>query len=316
VVDILPNIDQQNLYNGYQRNKLYTSTVVNSATSTNNYLVGNTFLQILTCPEDDTIQATKGNLSYIINGGFTRWHGATTGSPGSNLSGPLPPMWDGTSLTTPASGMDWGSGVAKKSGVMFLGTRDANTPWDYHTTASAISDGASTTVLVSENLRAGYAPQGNVYSGGVEVNWATPHPNFMMFIASDNVCGGSGHSTPGSGSCVADTTLGPVLNANNGTITDGGGWVEANIVGKMENINVGLSLTEEGSGPYPSSRHPGGINVVMCDGSARFIPDSINGIVWSKIMTPAGQQIQCDTTGTTGCFRQLPLGEDAAIGAQ
>ena len=41
----------------------------------------------------------------------------------------------------------------------------------------------------------------------------------------------------------------------------------------------------------PSSRHPGGVNVLMCDGSVRFVNDSIELGVWRAIGTRKGQEV-------------------------
>ncbi|MEO6811356.1 MAG: DUF1559 domain-containing protein [Isosphaeraceae bacterium] len=294
VVDILPYIDAQDLYNGFNRNDLYNSPNINSSTSTNNLSIGNTFVKILTCPEDDTTQAGQGNLSYVVNGGFSRWHGYST-------QGVFPPGWAGSATGGgPGSPLDWGTGVAKQTGVMFLGTAQGNMPWDVRTSASGIVDGSSLTLLLSENLMAGYSPP-NAYSGGVAAtNWAAPHPNFMLFMGSDNICGG------GSGTCSSGT-LTPTVNSTTGIISDGPGWNAANQPGSYENINVGASMTDEGSSPYASSRHPGGVNVVMCDGSTRFITDQVNGAVWAKLITKAGSQLPA-------LYRQTPLSADAIPG--
>ncbi len=47
-------------------------------------------------------------------------------------------------------------------------------------------------------------------------------------------------------------------------------------------------------GPYvfgARSRHPGGVNVVFCDGSGRFIPDSISTTVWQALSTTEGGEV-------------------------
>src|SRR5262249_37765710 len=122
---------------------------------------------------------------------------------------------------------------------------------------------------------------------------------------------------PGNGKCVSDNGLSPQANPATGTTVDGPSWASANGPNgpdALEKINSSLQLTLEGSGPYASSRHPSGVNVVMCDGSARFISDTINGTVWAKMITPRGSQLPCDLVNGTGCYRQLPLGQDEALG--
>ena len=39
-----------------------------------------------------------------------------------------------------------------------------------------------------------------------------------------------------------------------------------------------------------SSRHPGGVNVLLCDGSVRFVKDTINNVAWWGISTKAGNE--------------------------
>lgn len=43
-----------------------------------------------------------------------------------------------------------------------------------------------------------------------------------------------------------------------------------------------------------SSRHPGGINAVFCDGSVRFVRDSINPTTWSYLGTRASGEVLGD----------------------
>ena len=39
------------------------------------------------------------------------------------------------------------------------------------------------------------------------------------------------------------------------------------------------------------SRHPGGVNVLMGDGSVRFVKDSINFVPWRALGTSAGSEV-------------------------
>ena len=38
-------------------------------------------------------------------------------------------------------------------------------------------------------------------TGTISTNWACPHPNFVAFLASDNICNGGGTGPAGTGSC-------------------------------------------------------------------------------------------------------------------
>ena len=278
VVDILPFMDNQALYNDFNRTRSYLDAggrAGDIASKPSNIQIGSTPIPVLTCPEDQTVIQDSGNLSFVVNGGFTRWHAIPYGWVGAATSGATGPTLDWAPL-----------GVPKKTGLMFMGTSSGRTNWDFNLSGGAISDGLSNTVLLSENHLAG-ASLGNPYSGNVVTNWATAHPNFIMFLASDDVCN--------SGRCTST----PDLAATGGSI-DGAGWARANKAGNYESINAGNSSTDEGSSPYPNSKHSGGVNVTMADGSVKFIKTDIDGTVWSKLLSPAGQNLPPQ-------FNQLPM---------
>jgi len=280
VVDLLPYLDSQALYNGYNRNRVYWDhgRAGDDPSRPTNLAIASTSLPVLSCPEDTTLLKDAGNLSYVVNGGFSRWHGIPYGWIGSQAGGAT------------GNTLDWSPlGVPEKTGMFFLGTKGGQTAWDNHPQLRSIVDGSSTTVMLSENCLAGASP-GNAYSGKIVTNWATAHPNFVMFMASDNICS--------NGLCTKTTDLTPTSGNS-----DGAGWARANQPSTFESINYGSSLTVEGSFPYPFSNHAGGVIVTMCDGSVKLIKTEIDGTVWSKLITPAGQTLP-------GQFNQLPLRTD------
>jgi prepilin-type N-terminal cleavage/methylation domain-containing protein/prepilin-type processing-associated H-X9-DG protein len=300
VVDVLPYIDQADTANRWDMNRVYfddgtrtlggvpdpTDRPSNKAITSNN-------IGILTCPTDDATTPRPGNLSYVVNGGFSRWYF----QPGIG--------WNGAEgrttfpVSSPGTGPDWGMDNAVRTGLMFLGTNTGLARWDAFSRPASITDGSSQTLLLSENLLAGYS-DGKVssvgtpnYSDGTPTNWACPHPNFCMFFASDKVC---------QGGCLKAG-----LQPSGGGTVDGPGWARANRRGSFEAINDYGNLPAQslkGSFPYPSSRHIGGVNVAMCDGSVRFLKETIDGTAWSKLITPAGGRLPV-------LIRQLPLNEDA-----
>ncbi|WP_435005336.1 DUF1559 domain-containing protein [Tundrisphaera lichenicola] len=302
VVDVLPYIDNVDLSNAWNKTQVYNDiTTPLSAGNPTNFTIGNTGIGILKCPDDLTALPGEGNLSYVVNMGFTRWH-ANVGSGNTQASYGWTPT-DGTPANLPANnltGPGWGESNNKKTGVMFLGTDKGNYPWDHRSGSAAIVDGSSTTILASESVLGG-ASGGGVFTSGVPTNWSCPHPNYVGFIGSDRVWSG----TNGLGSLTA-------AQIGNGSF-DQAGWKLANnkvvnndAVSVLESINYGLNLGDEGTFPYPNSNHPGGINVLLCDGSARFISETIDGTVYSKLLTPAGSRLPA-------LYKQLPV-DAAAIG--
>jgi type II secretory pathway pseudopilin PulG len=281
VVDILPYFDSQAIYNHYNRNASYLDTNSLAGTTISNRSITSEDIPTLLCPNDDTNLTKEGDLSYVVNGGFSRWHaqGRLYGWAGDKTSGSNGPK------------LDWGQRVATQTGVMFLGTARGKAPWDYRTTPGAIVDGASTTVLLSENIRAG-ASNGNRYSMNQPTNWACPHPNFTMFIGSDDVCTKGG--SPGV-NCTNVGDLGMTGGKN------GPGWSRSNSKRNYEGINAGRNSPDEGSSPFPNSGHIGIVIVTMCDGSTRIIQESIDGGVWAKLLTPAGGSL-------SPAYAQTPIG--------
>lgn len=299
VVDILPYIDSQDLYNGWnkQTNYLATSGVPS------NQQISETAIGILRCPDDNTTIPNQGNLSYVVNGGFARFQANPHLWSGSNVDGASATSSSFVRWVNPAtlpSTSTWQpqQGVGQKMGVMFMGTTAGNLPWDIRTTPGSISDGASATLLVGENTLAGYST-GSSYAANVATNWACPLPTFCMFMGSDNILP----------TAHAWVDLAPVADPTGvGVSTDNPNWAFANSQNApggaqgYEYINFGQNLTIEGSFPYANSAHPGGCNFVFCDGAVRFINATINGTVYSKLITPAGAKLPG--------IRQFPLSQD------
>jgi prepilin-type processing-associated H-X9-DG protein len=287
VVDILPYLDAQDLANAWNQERHYLSKIYDPATNLpSNATIASQWMRVLNCPQDTTVVPGYGNLSYAVNGGFSRWWYV----PSIGWNGRV----DGGVDTT--NGPDWGSAVAGQTGVMFLGSDTNKMPWDRRTREADITDGTGQTILATENLRAGYST-GSPRTGGLETNWACPHPNYVMFIASDKICPG-GHCPSGA----VDPTLTPSKSSDR----DGNAWAKANAQGRgsYESINYGQNIQAEGMSPFPSSNHAGGINVLFCDGSVRFVSDTIDGTVYAKLITPAGSKLPQQ-------YQQLPLTSDA-----
>jgi len=314
VVQILPDIDQQPLYNAWNFSASYASSVVinDSQATQSNFKTSSTSLNILRCPDDRNADVGQGNLSYVVNGGFTRYPSlpvywtayasdtSTTGGPAATTVAGAPSaqlLW--TSSTAPTDD-SIPKAIGTKMGVMFLNSAflDATTgsvtsqpSWGSNKTGPAsIVDGTSMTVLVGENTLAGHSTGSTATTAGVETNWACPLPNFTMFIGSDDICGASAR---------CDNSFRYL-----GGDTDDGQWQFANQTSTHENINFGENLSIKGNYPFITSGHPGLTNFAFCDGSVRPVSSTISGTVYSKIITPAGTKLPLP-------YRQLPVAEDA-----
>ena len=312
VLDILPYVGNEQEYNAWDRTKRFQSSTVNSGNNPSNYTISQTDIGIFRCPEDLTVQQGQGNLSYVVNGGFALWYYIPTAGwtvDKATLIGTADTYGTNWSPTSSAATINQvNSQIARKTGVMYLGTYGGNLPWDIKSTLSSVVDGLSTTVLASENLMAGYSTWDTTLLGAAPTsanatgftpttNWATPHPNFVGFIGSDKICGTAGD-------CTAGSNLSPFTDPTSGKQVDGAGWAAANSKQIGEYINIGQVVTAEGHAPYASSSHSGGVNVLFCDGAVRFIQETIDGTVYAKILTPAGSKLP-------PLYKQLPVNQDA-----
>jgi prepilin-type N-terminal cleavage/methylation domain-containing protein/prepilin-type processing-associated H-X9-DG protein len=283
VVDVLPYLDAQDLANAWNPTEAYWSSTVTGSLQPSNAAVASKSIGVLTCPDDLTVQPGQGNLTYVVNGGFSRW----VFQPYIGWTG----LGDGGSDN--GYGVSWGPEVAGRLGVMFLGSDTGTIPWDRKTIPTSMVDGTSQTILASENTLAGASSGYRIPNGpntsGLVTNWACPHPNTIMFIGSDDICP--------NGAC------GSGLAPNPATGTDGPGWNRANLKGP-EGIDYGSpNVVVEGASPFASAFHGGGVNVAFCDGSVRFLKDTINGTVYAKLLSPAGSLLP-------PILRQMPLSSD------
>jgi len=312
VVDILPFLDQPDLANAWDRSKPYYWTSTSITGQAPNGKLSQTGLGVLRCPDDSTFQQGQGNLSYAANGGvvlFPRY--ATSYTAPSSSAGDV--AGNIVMLTSDGS-TPLKETVCQRMGVMFPAASDGSYNWA--TTLSSITDGASNTLLLSENTLAGYDSGGSsVFSSGLlpntTTNWACPLPNFCMFVGSPHVCDTTLNT--GSKTCSA-ANLNEVYNL---TLPSPpvSGWIQSNrnVAGNTDYISYGQALSNEGAFPFSNSGHPGGCNMVFCDGATRFISSTIDGKVYSRILTPAGGKLP--TTLTTGGsaatgMRQLPVSQD------
>ncbi len=313
VVSILSDLDQQDLANNWTLHQPYWSATAPDTSTTPNLVIGRAALGVLRCPDDNNYTPNEGNLSYVVNGGFTRFPFYPSPWVGNKADGDTN---GGTAasayLTFDSPNNVTAPGNLQKSGVMFLNSvydnifdttvlsaQNGRSPaWGgAKTTPSAITDGMSATLLLGENTLVGYST-GTAYSGLQETNWSAPFPNFCMFIASDDICEKLGSQQKSTGNCVGN------FQSTYNNQVDDPQWEQANKQGTYENINYGQNLTIKGTFPFATSGHPTGANFAFCDGAARFLTNTIDGTVYSKLVTPAGSKLTLN-------YKQLPLSQDS-----
>ncbi|ADV63395.1 hypothetical protein Isop_2829 [Isosphaera pallida ATCC 43644] len=293
VVEILPEIDQQNLANQWSKNFSYTDLTPNPNQVVSNAQLATTFIPSLVSGRDDSAVG-GGALSFVANGGFLRFPPVGTNPNDPNRvsawwnvapSGGTV-QWQPTPITLGPPLNEFHNDTAVMTiGVAAPGGGVSPAPFNHRTRLSNITDGASQTLLLVENVFAGNSER---TIDNPAYSWASPHPNLVMFTAPAPALYGS---SPPNRALANDFANNPLMAINGGT-------------------RVGLSLSNpgglqqfdylDGHIPYPNSGHNGILPALFCDGSARRINESINGAVWSALITPRGGKLPVP-------FRETPV---------
>ena len=264
-LNLLPALDNAALLKNIQRNALPTGTgnayTINPADTVS--------VKVFTCPDDIDSNQKPGGLSYVVNAGFipdTVW-----GQPEiSTFHTPFSIDWNGdgrysadgvTPIGSPATLDQQDLAVETATGVFFRPNANHTASLDQ----LSVGDGASTTLLVTENLQAGPWYGSPDYQPGFGVN----HLGFGIRIPTATA------SSPVVGIFTA------------GTLNVAAGFYDTTVMPDDWFINRSLSAAV-GAAPRPSSNHAGGVNAVFGDGSGRFIAETIDKGVYAKICTSNG----------------------------
>ncbi|HAH45714.1 MAG TPA: hypothetical protein DCM07_12830 [Planctomycetaceae bacterium] len=250
VVATLPYIDQANLYNQWDVEVNYKNPV--------NAPLAKTHIPVLICPDDISEVPGQGNLTYVVSSGvgFSAQISGIHDCPVGPSSGKLDLNGNGISCnsSTEGDGTPSDRELFFQMGLFFNETWKGEIRAKRHYTMAGLTDGASNTMLISENIRTGYNPENSAS------NWASPNPYLTSFYIG-NPC-------------------------RNGSCSEGN--VDYNLANSGSSaINAGIAKPE-GSAPYPNSLHKGGVNVGYCDGHVQFLSENIDGKVYAALASPQG----------------------------
>jgi len=246
VVTILPWLEQKNIYDQWEFGVPYPD-------STTNQQLAQTHLSVLTCPADITVEG-KADLSYAVNGGF----GDDVEPCGvSTVHGKIDLNADGICEVRGEVPEPNDYGLLYQTGIFFDDTwPDGYSP---HHSVNTIVDGATQTIMLAENVRAGFDPF------APDSGWAYPTTRREVFYLSPRIC--------------ENLTCGPGM-VDSRKANDG-----------IESINSGLNEPER-SAPWPASFHSGGVNVLFVDGRVQFLSQDIDGPVYAALISPQGSRIE------------------------
>jgi prepilin-type N-terminal cleavage/methylation domain-containing protein len=118
VVEILAFIDNQSLADAWNKTGpsgvalAYFDDTTWTAGQISNHRISSTSIGILRCPDDVNTQSGEGNLSYVVNGGFSLWHALPIGWIGGAADGqPHPTSYDYSGLRLSSPELGWQGNV-------------------------------------------------------------------------------------------------------------------------------------------------------------------------------------------------------------
>ena len=237
------------------------------------------FFKGFTCPDDVASDRVAGGLSYVANMGLISsviW--------GIDDTFPvIPPdvrisltfhhvgliSWDGNVTRGDAidQAVNLSSGIFQRdlttfNGGIVLNRGSTLMSLDY----VGSGDGTTNTMMLSENLQAGnwWDSSANKLGFGIRVpvNVATSQPTYGS-AGTNYSAAPAGQPMRTEGTAFATTTPDP--------------WF----------INRNLAAGA-GTASRPSSQHFGGVNVVFCDGSARYLNENMDKDTYVKLLTSNG----------------------------
>ncbi len=196
-------------------------------------------IEVFACPADTEVSSRPNiaGLTYIVNTGAWDWDDA---------------LGSGTFMgDSPNNGVFFNTAQFQRLG------RKAPTM-----RMSAITDGAATTLMMSENIHKDY----DSVASSAPLTWLS--------------------SSIGPQRLASEQQLGMV-------------WVvepqpqPGNTIYDQERIGHGAGVSIDPSIPRyarPASAHGGGVNVAYCDGHGGFLRDDIDYTVYQRLMTPNGRK--------------------------
>jgi prepilin-type N-terminal cleavage/methylation domain-containing protein/prepilin-type processing-associated H-X9-DG protein len=274
---MLGYMEQQPLYNAI--NFAFGPYPVQGYSNINS-TAANAVIRSFLCPSDpNTGAASNGNGS----GGNINNYAASFGASTNNGSG-----WDNQQAP-----YNWQIPVGTSG--MFAYARAYG--------VEAATDGTSNTIAFAEWLVGdGRQNSGSKYRGNMEMNDGSGTPNFNN--AQTNIPA----VTAALQKCITKFQSEP--NSNASTITDLKGWrwaLGCYGFGSFNTIQIPNDPTypvggcRDGDGPEgwadggwsvgAASAHPGGCNVLLADGSCRFVKSTISRLIWMGLGTRNGGEV-------------------------
>jgi len=294
---ILPYIDQANLHAQYDFNvsSFDNTPTLNPQDLTNLQVVG-TQIDSLVCPsanvliENFTTPAAtdsgplKGAVANFAKGNY----GGNAGAWRSRQPGAFNQLCArGVFNANPMSFWPDSRSTIWPRGKQFGSTISIND----------VYDGTSNTFLVGEVL--GYDAPGDSRGAWAHIHGATFNADGDIFCNDYTGPNGANPPPPNqewlSNTCRFDGPVPDLSTAAGRTLLTPNSRIgldhPAGCDGATKYRFCWSSMTGNGSVNGARSRHPGGVNIAMCDGSVKFISDSIDQRTYYVLFTTSGEEI-------------------------
>ena len=275
-IQIMPAMDGSAVVKNLKLNAPDPAPAPATATTYNVYAAGageRRYFKGFTCPDDVDSHQAVGGLSYVVNMGMISssiWDGVYNSATApvvdtfpatpdvtadSSYHHPGLISWDGNggigSTSDQARGL--AGGVFQRNLTGFANAASTAMSLDYVGTG----DGTTNTLMLSENLQAGnwWDSSANQLGFGIRVPVTTNQPSYTGYNATVPL--------------RTETT-------NFATFTPDPWFINRNLAAGV------------GTAPRPSSQHAGGVNVIFCDGSGRFLTENMDKSTYAKLITSNG----------------------------
>ncbi|WP_010587406.1 DUF1559 family PulG-like putative transporter [Schlesneria paludicola] len=253
MMSLLPALDHSSLRRNIEQNAVLAPSPDNPTSMTMSE-ADKISLDVFTCPVDLDAANTPGRLSYVANIGFIS-RDLFEGDPkGFHQLGSL--NWHGTDAPDTSSDLQ----ISGATGVFWRRHPDFAQTLDEIST----NDGQSATLMLTENRQA-----------GTWYDTDTARIGFGLPIAvnQQQVLFGAGTSLESSRRPLNTEFVGSTLGTQSSPE-----W----------RMNRGVTSRSEAAKARPSSLHAGGVFVMFCDASGKFLSGSIDAHVYVKLLTTNG----------------------------
>ena len=252
---VLPYMDQEGLFDRLTKSNAEATTGETAAE------LADTSIEAFTCP-DDTSGEAPGALSFAVNAGYSTLSQWALNDSTHTVDLYAIPTIANPTPAGPTPNVNFATGLFWRQNYTVPGAASATIVNTNNLRASLgrIPDGASQTVLITENME-----------NGDWLSVGTGDLAIMLRLEDDDPA------------AIATTING--IGTPGFTLT--GSTIDDPVASR---INEFLAQAPTGNSPRPSSYHQQVVNVIFADGNGRNISENIDDSVWARLLSSNGNE--------------------------